>query len=87
LHGPDSILDFQLHICLTLLCGLTIIVCLLENKTILMFDWRVFKLSVLFAVTGAVVLNFDYDAPEFSVRKIQDIFDNRCVYAPPADIT
>lgn len=38
-------------------------------------------------VTDTIVLNLDYDAPQFATREIQDILDNRCILALSANIT
>jgi len=60
---------------------------LLEYNAIFVFYRWVLELTVCSAVTGAVVLNLDDNASQFTTREVQDIFDNRCVLALPANIT
>jgi len=44
---------------------------LFEDNTILVLDRKIFQLAVRFAVTRAVMLNFDYYTPDFAVWQIE----------------
>ncbi|MCY2953875.1 MAG: hypothetical protein NTU53_18180 [Planctomycetota bacterium] len=53
----------------------------LEHHTVLVLDGRVFELSVMPAVAGAVVLDLDDAAANLAMRENQDISDDRRVLA------
>jgi hypothetical protein len=59
---------------------------LFEDHTILVPNRHIFHLPVSFAVAGAVMLDFDNYASDFTHREIEHVLHNGRVFAAPSDI-